>query len=233
MRRVLAAAAAAALLAAPASAQLRVTKRADLALPVKLEPGQGAILVGFRRPDAHSLGKSAAVSFARYKPADGDLEYQPRDWKKKGDKTTYSVLARSLDKKAGLELHILPVTAGRYVMSSAQAGPYNPAQVTTFCLGAPSFEVKEGEVVYFGELTPYMAVPGAEGKKLLAVPYSRDADGARALLAAKVPALADAFKSAAVENDATWGCIGQTMTAYRVPGAPAMAAVAGGASTSR
>ena len=207
-------------------------KKVDLA-KLQLEPGQGAILVGFRRPDEHSLGKSAAVSFSRYKAADGDLEYQPRDWKKKGDKTTYGVQARSIDKKAGLELHVIPVTAGRYVMSSAQAGPYNAAQLTTFCLGAPSFEVKEGEVVYFGDLTPYMAVPGAEGKKLLAVPYSQDAEGALALLAAKQPTLAAAFKPAAVENDATWGCIGQTMTAYRVPGAPAMAAASGGASTSR
>jgi hypothetical protein len=216
------------------SAAMSVTagKKVDLA-KLTLEPGQGAILVGFRRADEHSLGKSAAVSFARYKPADGDLEYQPRDWKKKGDKTTYAVQARSVDKKAGLELHVIPVTAGRYAMTSAQSGPYNPSQLTTFCLGAPSFEVKEGEVVYFGDLTPYMAVPGAEGKKLLAIPYSQDADGARALLAAKQPTLAAAFKPAAVENDATWGCIGQTMTAYRVPGAPAMAAASGPATTSR
>jgi hypothetical protein len=198
-------------------------KKVDLS-KLKLEPGQGAILVAFRRPDDHSMGKSAAVSFARYKPADGDLAYQPRDWKKTGDKTTYLVQARSMDKKAGLELHLLPVTAGRYVMSSAQAGPYNPAQVTTFCLGAPSFEVAAGEIVYFGDLTPYIGVPGAEGRKLIAMPYSHDAETARTLLAAKQPAMAGAFRPAAVENGATWSCVGQTMTAYRVAGAAAAAA---------
>jgi hypothetical protein len=205
-------------------------KKVDLA-GVKLEPGQGAILVAFRRPDEHSMGKSAAVSFARYKPEEGDLDYQPRDWKKKGDKTTYAVQARSIDKKAGLELHVIPVTAGRYVMSSAQAGPYNPAAVTTFCLGAPSFQVGEGEVVYFGDLTTYIGVPGAEGRKLIAMPYSHDAEGARALLAVKHPALSGAFRPAAVENGATWSCVGQTMTAYRLAGAAT--AAASGADTAR
>jgi hypothetical protein len=53
------------------------------------------------------------------------------------------------------------------------------------------------------------------------------------LLAAKQPALAASFKPAAVENDATWGCIGQTMTAYRVPGAPALAGGTAATTTSR
>jgi hypothetical protein len=198
-----------------APAALTAGKKVDLGA-FKLAPGQGAILVGFRRPDDHSLGKSASASFARYDAEQGDLHYQPRDWKKKGDKTTYGVHARSIDKKAGHELHILPVTAGRYVLSSAQAGPYNPQQITTFCLGAPSFEVKEGEIVYFGDLTPYMSAPASDGGKLLAMPYSSDAEGARALLAGRKAALAGSFRSAELQNDATWGCIGQAMTAYRV-----------------
>ncbi len=202
-----------------APAALTAGKKVDLGSPLKLAPGQGAILVAFRRPDEHSLGKSASAAFARYDAEKGDLHYQPRDWKKTGDTTTYGVQARSLDKKAGLELHILPVTAGRYVLSSAQPGPYNPQTITTFCLGAPSFEVKEGEAVYFGDLTPYMDVPAAKGGKLPAIPYSHDAEGARALLASKQPALAANFRSANLQNDATWGCVGQTMTGYRVPGA--------------
>jgi hypothetical protein len=208
---------------AKVTAAMAVTagKKVDLAAPLALAPGQGAILVGFRRPDAHSLGKSASASFARYDAAEGDLHYQPRDWKKKGDTTTYNVVARSIDKKLGLELHILPVTAGRYVLTSAQPGPYNPQAVTTFCLGAPSFEVKEGEVVYFGDLTPYMGVPGPSGSKLLAIPYSRDPETARTLLASRQPAMAAAFKPAELENGATWGCVGQAMTAYRVAAAAA------------
>ncbi len=200
-----------------APAALTAGKKVDLGAPLKLEPGQGAILVGFRRPDSHSLGKSANAAFARYDAEHGDLHYQPRDWKKKGDTTTYLVQARSIDKKAGLELHILPVTAGRYVLASAQPGPYNPQATNSFCLGAPSFEVKEGEAVYFGDLTPYMDAPAADGGTLLAIPYSQDADGARALLAAKQPLLASTFRAAALQNRATWGCVGQTMTAYHIP----------------
>ena len=183
---------------------------------LKLAPGQGAILVGFRRPDEHSLGRSASAAFARYDAEAGDLHYQPRDWKKKGDTTTYIVPVRSVDKKAGLELHFLPVTAGRYVLTTAQAGPYNPQMTTTFCLGAPSFEVKEGEVVYFGDLTPYLDAPKAGGGKAIAMPYSSDAESARTLLASGQPALVEKFKTAELQNDSTWGCIGQAMTAYRV-----------------
>lgn len=191
-------------------------KKVDLA-SLKLRPGEGAILVAFRRPDSYSLGKSAAASFARYDAEKGDLHYQPRDWKKRGDMTTYAVQARSIDKKLGLELHVIPVTAGRYVLTSAQPGPYNPQLSPSFCLGGPSFEVKEGEAVYFGDLTPYMSAPAEAGGSLLSVAYSRDSEGARSLLAARQPTLAGAFKQAEIENDATWGCIGQAMTAYRVP----------------
>jgi hypothetical protein len=217
--------------AAKVTAPLGVTagKKVDLAAPLRLAPGQGAIILGFRRPDSHSLGKSGSATFARYDAAQGDLSYQPRDWKKKGDTTTYAVQARSIDKKLGLELHILPVTAGRYVLGSAQAGPYSPQVSVSFCLGAPSFEVKEGEAVYFGDLTPYIGVPGADGGKLIAMAYSRDAEGARALLATRQPALAGTFRDAEAVNGATWGCIGQAMTAYSIPGA----ATAGSAAASR
>ncbi len=207
--------------AARVSAATGVTagKKVDLA-SLRLRPGEGAILVGFRRPDSYSLGKSASASFARYDAEKSDLHYPPRDWKKRGDITTYAVQARSIDKKLGLELHVIPVTAGRYVLNSAQAGPYNPQVSNTFCLGGPSFEVKEGEAVYFGDLTPYMSAPAEAGGSVFAVAYSRDSEGARGLVAGQ-PALASAFREAAIQNDATWGCIGQAMTAYRVPGAGA------------
>jgi len=82
-------AAAASSVSTPAAAQLRVTEGADLNLPVKLEPGQGAILVAFRRPDAMSLGKSGVFAFARYDLETRDLVYQPKGAKKAGDTTTY------------------------------------------------------------------------------------------------------------------------------------------------
>ena len=42
---------------------------------------------------------------------------------------------------------------------------------------------------------------------------------ARELIAAKNPAIGNGFKVAELENGATWGCVGQVMTAYQVPGA--------------
>ena len=212
--------------AVTAPASLTAGKKVDLSKPLALGAGQGAILVAFRRPDGHSLGKSAAAGFARYDAAASDLHYQPRDWKKRGDTTTYAVQARSLDKKAGLELHIVPVTAGRYVLTGAQSGPYTPEAQPSFCLGAPAFDVATGEIVYFGDLTPYMGAPAEKGGKLYAIPYSRDAEAAKALLASRQPALAAAFKPAVVENGATYGCAGVTMTAYQVPATAAPASAA-------
>ena len=75
MNRIVSAALAPGLLASPAAAQLRVTKRADLAAPVELPPNQGATLLAFSRPDAKSAGKAAVASFARYAMAKRDLVY--------------------------------------------------------------------------------------------------------------------------------------------------------------
>jgi hypothetical protein len=36
------------------------------------------------------------------------------------------------------------------------------------------------------------------------------------------PALAGALKAADIRNEATYSCAGQDMTAYKVPGAPAL-----------
>jgi hypothetical protein len=209
---------------APASAQLRVTKRADLAAPVKLEPGQGAILVAFRRPDESSMGKSAALSFGRYDVEARDMIFQPKGAKKAGDKTTYWVEVRSDDKKLEVEYHLMPVSAGDYVFSGATPGPARQV-LNTFCLGAPTFRVNEGEVVYFGDVTPYINVELVDGRKVMAMAYSADAEAARKAVEGQ-PALAPAFRAAALRNEATYSCVGQEMTAYAVPGAPALPAPA-------
>lgn len=237
--------------AVKATAQLRVTKPAELTQPVALQPGQGAIVVGLRRPDKMSLGKSGTLAFARYDVDQRNTIYQPKDAKKNGDTTTYWVDVRTQDKKSGLETLVFPVSPGDYVLFGATPGP--AAQVmNNFCLGAPTFRVNAGEVVYFGDITPYMSVKVLEtgnaasdpvgnaasgallgsaiAKSMVAgrasaMAYSSHPDDARQALASQ-PALAAAFKPAEIRNGATYACIAQTMTAYQVPGAPALPATA-------
>lgn len=226
----------AAALAAPAAAQLRVTKRADLAAPVKLEPGQGAILVAFRRPDAMSMGKHGAMSFARYDMEARDVVFQPKDAKKKGDTTTYWVDVASDEKKLDVEYHLMPVSAGDYVLYGASPGV--KMVVNTFCFAAPAFSVKPGEVVYFGDVTPYAPAVLEDGEKAMAMAYSANLDGAREALKAQ-PALASALRAAELRNNATYSCSGQEMLGYVVPGvealppAPKSKEAGGGAATSR
>lgn len=217
MRRALLAAAALGLAAAaPAEAQLRVTKGADLALPVALGPGQGAILVAFRRPNAMSLGKSGVFAFARYDLENRDLVYQPKGAKKAGDTTTYWVEVASGAKKSEVEYHLMIVSAGDYVLYGATPGVKQV--MSTFCFGSPTFSVRPGEVVYFGDITPYTNAKLANGRKVAAMAYSADPDAAKAALA-KQAALLAAFRPAELRNQATYSCAGQAMMRYVVPGA--------------
>ena len=202
----------------PAAAQLSVEKRADLTKPVVLEPGQAAIVVGFRRPDPMSAGKSGAMAFVRYDLVKREMIARPKDAKKTGDTTTYWVEARSGDRKLPLDHAVMIVSAGDYVLFSGVAGP--TAQLTTtFCLSAPVFTVKAGETVYFGDVTPYMSVKLVDGSRTMAMAYSSHPDDARAAIAAQ-PALAAGFRVAELHNRASYSCAAQAMSAYAVPGAP-------------
>lgn len=231
---------ASALLAAtPAIAQLNVTKRADIVQPIVLAPGQAAVIVGFRRPDAMSMGKSGLVVFGRYDIEKRDLVDRPRDAKKNGDTTTYSISVHSGDRKLPLDHAIMLVSAGDYVLLGAAPGAV-PGVTNSFCFGAPTFHVGAGEVVYFGDLTPYLGVrmadpnnfapPTPMGIKAIsdnigsAMAYSSHSDDARAALSAQ-PALAKAFKPAHLRNGATYGCFAQEMTAYIVPGVESLVAM--------
>ncbi len=114
-----------ALLATPAAAQLCVEKPADLTTPVVLEPGRGAIMVGIRRPDAMSMGKSGAVAFLRYDPAAQEAVHEPRSARKDGDTRTYDVRAASVNRKAALQHAVMVVSAGDYVLAAA----FKPAEL--------------------------------------------------------------------------------------------------------
>jgi hypothetical protein len=81
--------------------------------------------------------------------------------------------------------------------------------------------VNAGEVVYFGDVTPYIGVELADGGKAMAMAYSADAEEARKALAGQ-PALAPRMKPAELHNRASYSCAGQEMLAYEVPGAPSL-----------
>ncbi len=236
MTRLLALALLATVAATPVAAQLNVTKRADLTKPVVLAPGQAAIIVGFRRPDELSAGKSGILVFARYDLEKRDLIDRPRDAKKSGDTNTYSISVRSGDRKLTLDHAVMLVSPGDYVLLGAAPGPV-PSVTNNFCFSAPVFHVGAGETVYFGDVTPYLGVEMAEpnifkppsvmGLKVIgdnigsAMAYSANPDDARAAVAGQ-PALATGFKPGVIRNGATFGCNAPEMTAYIVPGAESL-----------
>jgi hypothetical protein len=212
-----------ALIAAPSQAQL-AGKRADLAQPVALEPGQAAIVIGFRRPNAASMGKSGQLAFARYDLAKRDLILPPDGAKKKADATTYGIKIASDDRNAALEHVVMLVSPGDYVLLGATPGPV--AGVTnSFCFGAPTFSVAAGETVYFGDITPYIAVPLADGSRTNAMAWSDHPEDARAALENQ-PALVAGFRSADLRNAALYRCFGIEMNAYYIPGKPNLPSLA-------
>lgn len=201
----------------PTPKSVEVTPSPLPSLP-QLTEAQGAIVVGFRRADVMSAGRSGMVAFARFDTVKQDVQFQPRDWKKKGDLTTYWVQVPSKDRKATLEYQVLPVTAGDYVLYGAGVGPAKQV-VSTYCLGAPTVHVDPGQIVYFGDFTPYMSKPPGGKELVFALAYSSHPEDARQALSVQEGA-AERFRAGDVRNKATFGCAAVNMTAYIVPGAP-------------
>lgn len=211
-------------LALPAAAQLRAAKRADLAKPVVLGPGQAALVIGFRRSDKMSEGKAASATFARFDMDKHDLVFQPRHAKKDGDTKTYWVEATSTGamKANARDFVVMIVSEGDYALFAAF--PSGPKQMlNTFCLGAPVFHVGAGEAVYFGDMTPYPSVRLVDGTRTAAMAYGAHFNEAREALKSQ-PALA-ALKPADLKQS-TYGCAGQLMAAYVVPGASELPPIA-------
>jgi hypothetical protein len=196
-------------------------KKADTAIPLVLQPGEGAIVFAYRRPGGGSAGRSGSVQFARYDVAGRDLVYQPRDWKKKGDKTTYNLIASSSDRKADHEVHVLRVTPGDYVIAGMSVGPAVPITASN-CFGAPTFSVAAGEVVYVGDFLPFMDHKLSTGTKFHGMVYASRPDDARTTLATRQPALAAAMKPATLRNQATYACSAITMDRWDVAGAESL-----------
>ncbi len=193
-------------------------KKVDPALPVTLAEGEGAIVVAFRRPDALTAGRSAGARFLRYDLQAQDALFRPRDWKKKGDTTTYLVEANSADKRAGIEVQVLRVTAGAYVLDSLTL--VRRQFPVSNCFGAPVFSVAPGQVVYFGDLLPYRVRRNAAGMWAGGIFHAENLEDARAALASAQPALAAAMVPAEIQNGATYACAGISMARYDLPGKP-------------
>jgi hypothetical protein len=196
---------------------LFVHKNPEKATLPALEPGQGAIVMAFRRNGGASAGRSGMVQLFRYDRANGDLFYQPRDWKKKGDKTSYVVSIPSGDKKAAYELRVIPVTAGDYVLNAGAVGP-NAVPMTSNCFGAPMMRVEEGQYAYFGDASPFMGAKLADGNKTYAMVYTRHFDVARDAMAKLRPDIAAKMVEAPIHNRATYSCAAVTMDRFDWPG---------------
>ena len=204
-------------LAGPAT--LLVNKDPAKAVLAALEPGQGAIVMAYRRNHPAAANRFGLVQLFRYDQAKGDLEYQPRDWKKKGDKTTYVVSIPAGDRHAAYELRVIPVTAGDYVLGGWSVGANVPPQASN-CFGAPMIRVEAGQYAYLGDATPIMGAQLANGDKTSAMVFNRYLNVAQDELTKLRPELAGKLVEVPIRNRATYSCAAVTMDRFDWPGAP-------------
>ena len=202
---------------------LFIHKNSAKAVLPALEPGQGAIVMAFRRNGGAAAGRSGMIQLFRYDQAKGDLIYQPRDWKKKGDKTSYVVSVTSGDKKAPYELRVIPVTAGDYVLNGASVGA-GVVPTSSNCFGAPMVHVEAGQYAYLGDASPFMGAKLADGSKMFAMIYSRHFDVARDAMAKLRLDIAGKMVEAPIRNRATYACAAVMMDRFDWPGMPDLAA---------
>jgi hypothetical protein len=188
----------------------------------QLEPGQGAIVMAYRRNHSAAANRFGLVQLFRYDRAKGDLDYQPRDWKKKGDKTTYVVGIPAGDRRAAYELRVIPVTAGDYVLGGWSLGT-NVPPVASNCFGAPMIRVEAGQYAYLGDATPIMGAQLTDGQKTSAMIFTRHLSVAQEALAKLRPELAGKLVEVPVHNRATYSCAAVTMDRFDWPGAPEIA----------
>lgn len=213
--------------AGPLAAQALVTTPADLARPVVLEPDQAVIVFGVRRDLAGASKRAARLGFARYDLDRRDILLPPAGEERRRQGASWFVNVRSEGKTAPVDLVVVPVTAGDWVLYGAAAETrYRLAYA--FCFDAPVFRVEPGAVVYFGDVTPFardssfrMGLQNAEPPThTMAMPWSSDIAAARAALAPLQPELAARMQPAELRNGATFPCALAYQRHYRIPGIP-------------
>jgi hypothetical protein len=203
---------------------LFIHKKPEKAILPPLEPGQGAIVMAFRRGTGADAGRAGLVQLFRYDRTKGDLHYQPRDYKKTGDKTSYVVSIPSGDKKAAYELRVIPVTAGDYVLNGGTVGAVTPPTYSN-CFGAPMIRVEAGQYAYLGDASPFINARMADGKKGSVLAFSRHFGDARQAMTALRPDIAAKMVEAPMHNRATYACAAVTMDRFDWPGMPDLPAV--------
>lgn len=196
------------------TAQLFVGKKVDPKAPITLGDDEAAVVVVFRR-SADTGNQHGIMSFRRFDSGKGDLIFQPRDWKKKGDRTVYSTDIISADKTALYELHLVRLTPGSYVIDFDGLGKINFG--ATNCFGAPMFTVKPGEIAYLTDIQP-VNMKRADGTRVIEMGLVRDVSAARRGLAGFQPALAERLGETALKNRAVYSCFGTSMTRSDFPG---------------
>ena len=196
---------------------LFIHKKPEKAVLPPLEPGQGAIVMAFRRNGGAAAGRSGLVQLFRYDRAKGDLFFQPRDWKKTGDNTSYVVSIASGDKKAAYELRVIPVTAGDYVLNGASVSASIPP-TSSNCFGAPMMRVEAGQYAYLGDVSPFVGARLADGSKAAAVIFTRHFATAREAMATLRPNIAAGMVESPIYNRATYSCAAVLMTRFDWPG---------------
>lgn len=215
------------LLAGPATAQALVGQPADLRQPVLLLPDQGAIVFGVRRELPGASKRAARLAFARYDLAARDLALPPAGTEKRKDGPNWFVNVRSLGQTQPVDLVVVPVTAGDWVLYGGQAETDRKLSYA-FCFGAPVFRVEPGAVVYFGDVTPFVRDNffsmrnqiSEPNTQTMAMAWSSDIEAARATLAKLQPDLAARMQPAALRNGATFVCALAFQRHFRIPGMP-------------
>ncbi|MCG2841751.1 hypothetical protein L6Q21_12235 [Sandaracinobacter sp. RS1-74] len=187
--------------------------------PVEIAPGQGGVILGFRRPDSLSQGKSAAVLISRYDPEAANIVTPAR--RDKADTTTYSALLKSRDKALELEHVAAALTPGTYVITGATPAAQGVVNVN-FCLGSAMFTVEPGKLTYIGDFIPHPFVKVEGGLQVPAMtwenhPADAEAGAPKLLRGGEFPVAPASFT-----NGVSWGCAASTMAAYAIPGAPAL-----------
>lgn len=190
-------------------------KKVPLDDPLELEPGEGAVMVVFRRNDEGSAGRSGSIELRRYDAENGDLHFQPKKWKKMGDFTTYWTNVASKDRKAPYEIQIVRLTAGDYVIGSHAVGKV--MSIDTFCFGAPKFSIEEGKITYLTDLVPFIGAKQHDGEKVTGMAFARDYEQASTALSTLRPDLAGKLVDASIANGATYSCAGPNMTRMDYP----------------
>lgn len=167
-----------------------------------LGPREGTLVLAIRRPDKGSAGQRAAIVLRRYDLDTADLATLPANGR---SDNRYFAVIESRDRRAGYELHVVPLAPGTYVIDGTSVDGKAPAESN--CFGAPLIEIPAGKSVYGGDWVPYRGVK-LQGRQVLPdamvmVPHFEEA---RSLLAAHQPGLAAALEPMAVANGAVYSC---------------------------